>query len=54
MGQTAPIYIGGEWATSDRRLEVKNPYNDEVVGTTFLASPHQLNTAIEAAERAFC
>ncbi|MDQ4100419.1 MAG: aldehyde dehydrogenase family protein, partial [Chloroflexota bacterium] len=54
MGDTFPIYLGGEWATSDRRLDVKNPYNDEVVGTTFLASAEQLDAAIQAAESAFC
>ena len=54
MGEQYPIYVGGEWATSDRPLAVKNPYNDEAVGTTYLATADQLDGAIQAAEASFC
>lgn len=50
MGSTHPIYLAGEWVTSDRPLEIRNPYNDELVGTTYFASKEQLETAIVAAE----
>ncbi|MCC6790079.1 MAG: aldehyde dehydrogenase family protein, partial [Thermomicrobiales bacterium] len=50
MGSTHPIYLAGEWATSDRPLEVRNPYNDDLVGTTYYATRDQLETAIVAAE----
>lgn len=53
MGTHTPIYLAGEWAESDTKLEVINPYDGSVVGTTFLASRDQLETAIVAAEEAF-
>jgi acyl-CoA reductase-like NAD-dependent aldehyde dehydrogenase len=54
MGENYPMFLGGQWTTSDRSLEVRNPYNDDVVGTTYLASAEQLDAAIQAAEAAFC
>jgi glyceraldehyde-3-phosphate dehydrogenase (NADP+) len=48
-----PIYLAGEWATSDQQLDVVNPYNGEVLGTTFQASSEQLDTAIRCAQGAF-
>jgi len=53
MAQRYPIYLAGEWVESDQPLEVINPYNGEVVGTTFLASREQLERAITAAEEVF-
>ncbi len=53
MGTHSPMYLAGEWATSDTELEVTNPYDGSIVGTTYLASRDQLETAIVAAERAF-
>jgi acyl-CoA reductase-like NAD-dependent aldehyde dehydrogenase len=48
-----PMYLAGEWVESDDPLDVVNPYNGEVVGTTFQASRDQLETAITAAQAAF-
>jgi glyceraldehyde-3-phosphate dehydrogenase (NADP+) len=48
-----PIYLAGDWVTSSERLEVRNPYTGEVLGTTFQATGDQLNAAIESAEQAF-
>jgi glyceraldehyde-3-phosphate dehydrogenase (NADP+) len=46
------MYLAGEWVTSDRPLDVRNPFNDEIVGTTYIASRDQLEAAIVAAEAA--
>lgn len=48
-----PIYIAGEWQTSDDPLAVRNPYSGEIVGVTYQASRDQLEEAIVGAERAF-
>ena len=50
MGTRIPMYLAGDWAESDMELDVTNPYDGSVVGTTFLASKDQLETAIVAAE----
>jgi glyceraldehyde-3-phosphate dehydrogenase (NADP+) len=48
-----PIYVAGEWQTSDQPLEVRNPYSGDLIGMTFQASRDQLEQAITAAEQAF-
>jgi acyl-CoA reductase-like NAD-dependent aldehyde dehydrogenase len=53
MPDTYPIFLAGEWVTSSSPLEVTNPYDGEVVGTTFLASRDQLEEAINAAKSVF-
>lgn len=53
MSTTHPMFLAGEWAESDDTLEITNPYDGSIVGTTFLASQAQLETAITAAEAAF-
>lgn len=52
MGGRQAIYLAGEWVESDRPLEVRNPYNDEVVATTWFAGHEQVERAIVAAEQA--
>ena len=52
MGTTHPMFLAGEWATSDLPLEIRNPYNDELIGTTYFATAEQLEQAIVAAEQA--
>jgi acyl-CoA reductase-like NAD-dependent aldehyde dehydrogenase len=44
------MYLAGEWVESNDRLEVVNPYNGDVIGTTYQASLEQLDSAITAAE----
>ncbi len=51
--KTYPIYVAGEWQTSDDVLGVRSPYSGELVGTTYQASKEQLEQAIVGAERAF-
>ena len=53
MPSAYPFYLGGKWETSNASLQIRNPYNDESIGTTFQASAAQLDTAISVAERAF-
>ncbi len=48
-----PIYLAGEWVESDQPLDVLNPYNDQIAGTTFQASAEQLEQATVAAQRVF-
>jgi len=48
-----PYYCAGEWRSSDRPLEIRNPWNDEIVGTTSFATEDDVEDAIRAAEDAF-
>ena len=48
-----PIYLAGDWVESDQPLDVTNPFDGSVVGTTFQATTEQLDQAIVAAEAAF-
>ncbi len=47
-----PLYLAGEWVEAGEPLDVRNPYNDEVVGRTYQANPDMLEKAIVAAEKA--
>jgi acyl-CoA reductase-like NAD-dependent aldehyde dehydrogenase len=53
MADKYPMYLAGDWVESDDPLDVVNPYNGEIIGTTFQASAEQLETAIRAAECVF-
>ncbi len=53
MAREYPMYLAGTWAKSDAPLEIRNPYNGEVVGKTWLASAAQVEDSIVAAESAF-
>ncbi|MDP9354438.1 MAG: aldehyde dehydrogenase family protein, partial [Chloroflexota bacterium] len=52
-GPRYPMYLAGEWVESDTPLEVVNPYDGSLIGTTFQASAAQLDQAITAAQKAF-
>ena len=45
--------IGNEWRESKSTLDVINPYNNELVGVTFLADDKDANDAIQSAVKAF-
>lgn len=49
MPNTYNIYCGGEFIQSATTLEVKNPFDNSLVASTFLADEKILNTAIEKA-----
>jgi acyl-CoA reductase-like NAD-dependent aldehyde dehydrogenase len=53
MPKEYPFYCGGEWRTSTQTMEIRNPFNDDVVGVTSLASHDDLEHAITSAESAF-
>ena len=41
-----PIYVAGEWQTSQEPLAVRNPFSGDVIGVTYQASRDQLEQAI--------
>ncbi len=45
--------VSGEWRTSREKIEIRSPYNSEVVGCTYLAGAKDIEDAIHAAARAF-
>ncbi|HOW30325.1 MAG TPA: aldehyde dehydrogenase family protein [Bacteroidales bacterium] len=47
--ETFPAYCAGHFIETLQKLEVRNPYNGEVVGKTFLAGPAKLENAITSA-----
>lgn len=53
MPDPKPFLIGGEWRTSDRMLDVRFPYNGEIVGRVFQSTDQDLEDASMAAERGF-
>jgi acyl-CoA reductase-like NAD-dependent aldehyde dehydrogenase len=53
MAQSYQYYCGGEWRSSDKQLEVTNPYNGETVGVTSFATRDDLDHATTAAVKAF-
>ncbi len=53
MAKEFPFYCAGEWRSSDKALDIKNPYNDETVGTTWYATEQDYEDAVNGAERAF-
>lgn len=44
------VYIGGKFAETHSLLEIKNPYNNEIIGQTFLAGEKELELAIKTAQ----
>jgi len=53
MDRDQGFFLAGEWRNSDTRLEVHNPYDGELVGTTFMATEEQLEEATQKAVKAF-
>ncbi|MCB0257787.1 MAG: aldehyde dehydrogenase family protein, partial [Anaerolineae bacterium] len=51
MSDVQSFYLAGHWESSDSLLEVRNPFNDEIVGITSFASADQLEQAINAATK---
>jgi acyl-CoA reductase-like NAD-dependent aldehyde dehydrogenase len=47
--ETYPVYCGGSFIETERRLEVRNPYNGEIAGLTCQASPAEQESAITTA-----
>ena len=53
MSNEWPLYLAGRWEKSPNPLPVTSPYDDSLVGTTYLASAEQLEEATAAAQKAF-
>src|SRR3990172_12198013 len=53
MTREHPFLLAGEWRRSERTLEVRSPYDGEVVGVTFVPSEEQVEEAIGRAVSAF-
>jgi acyl-CoA reductase-like NAD-dependent aldehyde dehydrogenase len=45
------LLINGKETITGQRLEVRNPYDDTIVGTTYQAGEAELESAIAAAQR---
>lgn len=48
-----PFFLAGEWQQGTEQYNVQNPYTNDVVGIVDLASPDELEQAIQAAVQAF-
>lgn len=53
MAKDYKILINGELRTTDKKLEVKSPYNGEVVSTTYIASDKDIEDALQGCDNAF-
>jgi len=51
--QEYKIFIGGKWRTTSEIFPVVNPYTDETIGQTYLATESDIEAAIASAESAF-
>jgi glyceraldehyde-3-phosphate dehydrogenase (NADP+) len=45
------MFIAGEWLDTEEKIEVLNPYNEEVVDTVPNAAPQEVEKALESAAR---
>jgi acyl-CoA reductase-like NAD-dependent aldehyde dehydrogenase len=50
---TFGCYIAGEWIETGNAVEVRSPYNDELVAVIHRAGPNEIETAIAKATSAF-
>lgn len=53
MHKTYRFLIGGEWVTSKEKIEIRNPYNQEIVGIVCRPSSEDVETAITSSVKAF-
>lgn len=53
MIQERKFLIDGEWRTSNRKREVLNPFNGQVVSVVWQAGPRDSSDAVAAASKAF-
>jgi acyl-CoA reductase-like NAD-dependent aldehyde dehydrogenase len=53
MARMYEFLINGQWRSSDEKMEVRNPYNGEVVGTVYRPSSNDVEDGIQAAVKAF-
>lgn len=53
MSTDYKMLINGEWVGSSERIDVRNPYNGELIGTVPRANKNNLDNAIRSAEEGF-
>ena len=53
MPEEYKLLINGKWISGEKRLEVRNPYNQELLGTVPEAGKQQIENAIKSAQEAF-
>ncbi|KAF0249133.1 MAG: aldehyde dehydrogenase [bacterium] len=53
MTKHYPLLIAGEKHTNSDTVEIRSPFNDEVVGVTYYASQNQIASAIASASESF-
>jgi glyceraldehyde-3-phosphate dehydrogenase (NADP+) len=46
---TYQIYLSGKWVSSQKKIEVRNPYNANIIAETYLANKEHLEEAIQVA-----
>ena len=51
--KTFGFLLDGEWLSEGQPLEVRSPYDQSLVGTTYRASPAQVEAGVQAVVRAF-
>ena len=51
--QSCPFLLDGKWVSEGRPFEIRSPYDNSVVGSTFEATRGHLDLAIQAAARSF-
>jgi acyl-CoA reductase-like NAD-dependent aldehyde dehydrogenase len=53
MAYDFPMLINGKWQKTKDKLDIRSPYDNRLIGTTYLAGPDEIEQAIVSAERAF-
>ena len=53
MSQAYKVFVGGKWKDTSDKLEVINPYNDEVAGVVCKGGEAEYEEAIKMADEAF-
>ena len=53
MAKEFKILINGEWRSTDKELDVISPFDEEVIGMTYLAGSVEIEDAVSSADRVF-
>ena len=53
MAKQYKMYLAGKWVSRREKQEIRNPYDDSVIGTVASASAEDMTAAIAAADKAF-
>ncbi|MBI3934026.1 MAG: aldehyde dehydrogenase family protein, partial [Acidobacteria bacterium] len=53
MDRQYQFLVNGEWCGSGEPVEIRSPYSGEIVGSTWVASPQDVEAAVQGAANAF-